>query len=190
MVAKAQKTSQIVYTKLTSSKSILPTQTQQKWTEECNIKGDKCIKWYETYQLALKCTKSTRLVEFQFKFLHRRILTNDFLTKTDCNKDDPNCSFCNEELEKLTHLFWSCFKVTTLLEFLNSTTYFITNDRTKLQNNISMGFGLTPDASKSHNQINSVYDQPDIILGYGKIRKPLPLYKTFYIILNQLFYWS
>ena len=120
------------------------------------MEGDKCIKWYKAYQSALKCTKRTRLVEFQFKFLHRQISTNDFLTKIGI-KDNPDCSFCNEELEKLTHLFWSCFKVTTLLEFLNSMTYFITNDRTKLQNNIPMGFGLTPDASKSHNQINSVY---------------------------------
>ena len=134
MVAKAQKASQIVYTKLTSSKSILPTQTQQNWIEECNIKGDRCIKWYEArYQLALKCTKCTRLLEFQFKFLHRPISTNDFLTKIGI-KDYPNCSFCNEQLEKLMHLFWSCFKVTNLLEFLNLTTYFITNYPTKLQN--------------------------------------------------------
>ena len=89
-------------TKLISRKSILPTQTQQKWIEECNIEGDKCIKWYEAYQSAPKCTKSTRLIEFQFKLL---------LTKNGI-KDDLKCSFCNDELEKLTHLFWSCSKVT------------------------------------------------------------------------------
>ena len=75
MVAKAQKASQIVYANLISRKSILPTQTQQKWTEECNIEGDKCIKWYKAYQLAPKCTKSTRLVEFQFKL---RLCTDEY----------------------------------------------------------------------------------------------------------------
>ena len=72
-VSKAQKASQIVYAKLAYlRKSILPTHTQQKWIEECNIEGNKYIKWYESYQLAPKCTKSTRVVEFQFKLLHRR----------------------------------------------------------------------------------------------------------------------
>ena len=95
------------------------------------MEGDKCIKWYKAYQSALKCTKRTRLVEFQFKFLHRRISTNDFLTKIGI-KDNPDCSFCNEELEKLMHLFWSCSKVNHLLEFLNPTTYFTTNYPTKI----------------------------------------------------------
>ena len=153
------------------------------------MEGDKCIKWYKAYQSALKCTKRTRLVEFQFKFLHRRISTNDFLTKIGI-KDNPDCSFCNEELEKLTHLFWSCSKVTT---FWNSLIQQLTLPQIIPQNykiNISTGFALTPDVSKSHNQIISVYHQPDITFGYVKIRKPLPSYKTFYIILNQLFYQS
>jgi len=50
-----------VYAKLISKKSILPAQTQQKWIEECNIEGGKCIEWYEANQLTPKCTKSTRL---------------------------------------------------------------------------------------------------------------------------------
>ena len=135
MVAKAQKASQIVYANLTgiSRRCITPYKDQQKWTEECYIEGDKCIKRYEAYQLALKHTNSTRVVEFQFKLLHRQISTNDFLTKIGI-KDDPNFSFCNEELEKLMHIFWSCSKVTSLLKFLNLTTYFITKYLTKLQN--------------------------------------------------------
>ena len=74
-LAKAQKSSEVVYAKLISRKSIPPTQTQQKWIEECKIEGDECIKWYKAYQLAPKCTKSTRLVQLQFKRLRRRILT-------------------------------------------------------------------------------------------------------------------
>ena len=112
-----------------------------------------CIKWYEAYQLALKCTKSTRLVEFKFKFLHRQISTNHFLTKIGI-KDNPDRSFCNEELEQLTHLFWSCSKVTCT--FWNSLIQQLTLPQIIPQNykiNISTGFGSTPDASKNHNQI-------------------------------------
>ena len=109
-------------------------------------------KFLKRLTAALKCTKRTRLVEFQFKFLHRRISTNDFLTKIGI-KDNPDCSFCNVELEKLTHLFWSCSKVTTFWNFLIQQ---LTLPQIIPQNykiNISTGFGLTPDASKNHNQI-------------------------------------
>ena len=66
MVAKALKASQIVYAKLVARKSILiPTQTQQNWTEECNMEGDKCIKRYEAYQSALKCNDKTGRISIQ-----------------------------------------------------------------------------------------------------------------------------
>ena len=63
-----------------------------------------------TSVLASKYTKSTRLLEFQFKLLHRRIATNDFLNKVGL-KDNSKCSFCGKEQEKLRHLFWECSKV-------------------------------------------------------------------------------
>ena len=54
---------------------------------DCEINNAEDIKWRETYQLTSKCTKSTTLKEFQFKSLHRRISTNDFLFKSGI-KDD------------------------------------------------------------------------------------------------------
>ena len=57
--------------------------------------------------MAQRCTKRTNLIEFQFKLLHRRILTNDFLLKTG-RKVNENCPFCNNSSETLIHLFWSC----------------------------------------------------------------------------------
>jgi len=61
---KSNRASPIVYTKLISKKSISPTQNQQKWIKDCNLNSHGCINWRETYLLASKCTKSTRLVEF------------------------------------------------------------------------------------------------------------------------------
>ena len=102
---------------------------------------------YEAYQSAPKCTKRTRLVEFQFKLLRRRISTNGLFAKIGMN-DDPNCSLCNEELEKLTHLFWSCSKVTT---FWNSLIQRLTLSQIIPQN---YRINISTPQSKNHNQIN------------------------------------
>ena len=51
--------------------------------------------------------KDTKLRTFQFKFLHRRIGTNDFLYKVGIASNNL-CSFCNLHVETLEHTFWSC----------------------------------------------------------------------------------
>ena len=57
---------------------------------------------------ALKCTKSTKLTEFQFRFLF--LATNVSLVKMGY-KDDIGCSFYHEEAENFTHLYWFCSKI-------------------------------------------------------------------------------
>ena len=54
--------------------------------------------------VAFQCTKSTKLNTFHFKFLHRRISTNNVLKKIGLI-DSEKCTFCERETEKLTHLF-------------------------------------------------------------------------------------
>ena len=66
----------------------------------------------KTFQLARACTKSTKIIIFQFKFLHRRLPTNSFVYKIAI-KDNDLCTFCQEETDTLLHLFWQC-KVTCL----------------------------------------------------------------------------
>ena len=44
---------------------------------------------------------------FQFKFLHRRIVTNNFLYKIRLKEVD-SCSFCGDFTDTLIHLFWKC----------------------------------------------------------------------------------
>ena len=67
------------------------------------------LDWESIHLLPRLCTVSTKLRNFQFKFLHRRIATNSFLYKiklleTNC------CCFCQtaHEQEILLHLFWEC----------------------------------------------------------------------------------
>ena len=62
------------------------------------------------YKLPFSCTKILKLIIFQFKLLHRRLATNDFLSKIGIRPDDL-CTFCRNETESLVHLFWSCRKI-------------------------------------------------------------------------------
>jgi len=47
--------------------------SQKKWLEDCGLPINDNINWNAAYLLAKKCTKSTKLIEFQFKFLHIRL---------------------------------------------------------------------------------------------------------------------
>ena len=57
---------------------------------------------------AIKCTKSTKLIEFQYRFLHQTLATNVSLVKMGYTDD---ITFCHEEAENFTHLFWFCSKI-------------------------------------------------------------------------------
>ena len=46
-------------------------------------------------------------IEFQFKFLHRRVPTNNFLFRIGLQGDEK-CSFSHTYSESIIHLFWSC----------------------------------------------------------------------------------
>ena len=74
--------------------------------------------WSKAYTLAFKYTKSTRVMEFQLKFLNRRIATNDFLTKIGLEYIS-NCDFW-EGKKGLAHLFWFCFKISSIWSSLIS----------------------------------------------------------------------
>ena len=94
------------YQRLIGKKASTPFKSQGKWLAEDSI-GNETINWESTYSLpSFWCTKETKLREFQFKFLHRRIATNDFLYKIGIKQSD-SCTFCGEATENLVHLFWS-----------------------------------------------------------------------------------
>ena len=52
--------------------------------------------WKEADQMVFQCTKSAKLITFNFKFLHRRISTNNLLRKTGL-VDSEKCTFCERE---------------------------------------------------------------------------------------------
>jgi len=70
------------YIRLAQDKAFTPLQSQEKWLSEGDIVGNSTVNWRNSYSLRFLCTRETKLRVFQFKFLHRRKATNDFLCKT------------------------------------------------------------------------------------------------------------
>ena len=84
--------------------------------------------------------------EAYFKFLHRRVSTND-LFKIGL-KGDESCSFCHTSSESIIHLFWTCRQTS---HFWNKLTEWLINlnilPRDYALTNIT-ALGLRPDISQ------------------------------------------
>jgi len=111
------------------------------------------------YLLAKKCTKSTKLMEFQLKFLHRRVPTNNFLFRIGLQGDE-NCSFCHTSSESIIHLFWSCHQTShfwnKLTEWLKHLNFLLILPRDYALTNIT-ALGLRPGISQFVLLINYWY---------------------------------
>ena len=120
---------------------------------EAIAKRNQNLDWSSAYLSASRCTKSTKLIEFKFKFIHRRLATNNFLYKIGLKEND-NCTFCQDAPETLIRLFWACPKTSifwkNITEWLQSINL-IHDDFTLLS---SKALGLKPDTSKFALQIN------------------------------------
>ena len=93
-----------------SAKGLIDASSKKKLQRNLKAKVNgwlRTVNWESTYSLLFWCSKETKLREFQFKPLHRRIATNDFLYKIGIKQSD-SCTFCGEPTENLVHLFWSC----------------------------------------------------------------------------------
>ena len=99
----------MVYQKSVNSKQTSPSKTQDKRHADCEITCLNSINWKAVYKLPFSCTKISKLFIFQFKLIHRRLTTNDFLNKIGLRPVDF-CTFCRDERESLIHLFWYCRK--------------------------------------------------------------------------------
>ena len=105
----AKKICRFVYATLLKDIQTEPTKCKQKWTQDLIIHDVNAtnINWNFVFSSSFKITKETKLLNFQFKFLHKRIATNSFLSKIGRSQSDK-CYFCNSTQESLIHLFWEC----------------------------------------------------------------------------------
>ena len=95
-----------VYQILLKIKTSSPVKSQGKWLAE-DLLSNVQVNWENTFQPPFLCTTETKLRVFQFKFLLRKVATNDFLLNIG-KKETDSCPFCAGSPETLAHLFWHC----------------------------------------------------------------------------------
>ena len=106
LILKTVKVSKLAYQLLMEKRVSFPNHLIQKWSTDLN--QDLTIdKLKESFNSLYKITISCYLRAFQFKFLHRILPTNRLLKLWQI-KDSDTCSFCEQEIETLTHLFYNC----------------------------------------------------------------------------------
>ena len=108
-ILKSQKSSRIAYKQLIANKSEKPISRIDKWHKDIHSSTDKNADWRNVFQAANTRTTSSKLTDFNFRFLHRRLPTNSYLQIIGV-KEDGKRTFCHDEKEDLTHLFWKCQK--------------------------------------------------------------------------------
>ena len=86
----SEKVCKTFYQILIKRKTSSPVKSQGKWLAE-DLFPNVQVNWENTYQLPFLCTTETKLRVFQFKFLHRRVATNDFLLRIG-KKETDSCS--------------------------------------------------------------------------------------------------
>ena len=96
----AKQPNRMAYEKLVVSKQKTPQKSQSKWAADCNLRQDE-INWKITYKYPFQCTKISVLTAFQFKLLHRRLATNDFLKKIGSEYYRMNCALFVKRRRKL-----------------------------------------------------------------------------------------
>ena len=80
-------------------------QEAKKWDHELNFQDRTEIDWKFVYSYPFKVTKETKLLNFQSKYIHRRIATNSFLFRIG-KSNTENCTPCNAETENHIQLFF------------------------------------------------------------------------------------
>jgi len=136
------------------------------------------LDWTRAYCLAARCTKSTKLVNFQFRFLHR-ILTKIYI------KQDPNCSFCTKHPENLIHLFWNCTIVATFWENLTEKLKQVNLMMADYSKYTAIYLGLRSDTLKFSLQLNFCFLLQDIIYGAAGSTRRSRFYQLFLSLKSQ-----
>ena len=175
-----------MYTRSSSFKSIVPFKSREKWNESIKFDERCSADCTSVYCLAARCTKSTKLVNFQFWFLHRILPTNLFLRKIYI-KQDPNCSFCTNHPRNLIHLFWNCTIVATFWENLTEKPKQVNLMTIGYSKHIAIYLGLRPDTSKFSLQLNFYFLLARYYIWSCRVNEKIPLLTTSFASLKSQF---
>ena len=82
---------------------VFPLSIQSKWEQEVHtyiVIED----WSFIYCIRFSVTKDTKLQDFQYKLIHKILITNSFLYRCGL-KETKLCTFCTETKESLVDIF-------------------------------------------------------------------------------------
>lgn len=111
IICKSKKGSKDMYNEFIVKKWNKP-KSEKKWELIFNLHVDQNW-WKKCNQIVFHLTKDIQLRWFQYRILHRILATNSHLFKMKITNTEL-CSFCNTNVETLTHLFWECIYVEEL----------------------------------------------------------------------------
>ena len=103
----ATKPTTLAYKILLQKNSTCPRRSQEKWVRDCDFVVVEDLSWRSLYLLPRFCTLSTKIRNFQFKFLHRSIATNSSLSKIGISETALRY-LCKTDKGTLVHLFSEC----------------------------------------------------------------------------------
>ena len=143
--------------------------------------------WGVTYGLAVRRTKSTKLLNFHYRFRHRILPTNVLLTKIAL-KQDPNCTFCSNSPENLIPLFWYCMNVETFWEDLIERQRDFKLVPRNYQKQITVFLGLRTETSTFSLQLNFCFLLARLYMWCCKTSNKKTLLEGFIMVLKSQFY--
>ena len=183
---KSAKGNKVVNKKLVSLKRSLRVKSQLKWNSSVASDEGRTTDWKTTYGLAVKCTKSATLINVQYRFLHRILPTNFFLTKIGI-RQDPNCCFCSNAPENLIPLFWYCTKVKLFWKNLTDKLLNFELIPRNYPKDIAVLLGLRPDTSKFSLQLNFCFLLARHYIWCCKTSNKIPNLKMFLTVVKSQF---
>ncbi len=128
-IKSAEKVSKEFYPIFVLQCHVSPVKSQQKWDERVDHKIED---WESIYMIPRNCTNDTKLINFQYKLYLNAVTTNILLLKLGI-KCSSLCSFCQSDIESITHIFWFCNHVQKLIGEILSW----------LENNITLELNMT-----------------------------------------------
>ena len=183
---KSQKSSRIAYKQLIANKSEKPISCIDKWHKDIHSSTDKNADWRNVFQAANTCTTSSKLIDFNFRFLHRRLPTNSYLQKIGV-KEDGKCTFCHDEKEDLTHLFWKCQKTKNFWDNFSIWLQSCQILQPGSYLDMTTALGLTPDSSSFKLHINFCCLIAKNFIWICRSKECFPIHNNFLFYLRHIY---
>ena len=153
---------------LIANKSEKPISCIDKWHKDIRSSTDKNVDWRNVFQAANTCTTSSKLIDFNFRFLHRRLPTNSFW-------------------QDLTHLFWKCQKTKTFWDNFSIWLQSCQILQPGSYLDMTTALGLTPDSSSFKLHINFCCLIAKNFIWICRSKECFPIHNNFLFYLRHIY---